>query len=162
MTFWPLMGMNIYYWCVDKKDQSTAVKDVTLWDTGAKVGYLPMGSALRMILWLPRVYSMSTVMGAEYVMSLRRHWWKHKQARDQFYLKRAQYCFEVKSRLHWFNTPNFICLGDHYSACKNNCIKVLRLQRFITMSVLKSAKLKHYNLDGFKIQLPPSDFVFKL
>lgn len=27
--------------------------------------YLPIGSALRMILWLPRVYSMSTVMGAE-------------------------------------------------------------------------------------------------
>lgn len=38
------------------------------------VSHLPMGKALRIILWLPRVYSMSTVIGAEYVMSLRRHW----------------------------------------------------------------------------------------
>ena len=30
-----------------------------------EVKYLPMGNALRMILWLPLVYSMSTVMGAE-------------------------------------------------------------------------------------------------
>lgn len=29
------------------------------------VSHLPMGRALRMILWLPRVYSMSTVIGAE-------------------------------------------------------------------------------------------------
>lgn len=36
--------------------------DVTQKD---KLWYLPMGNALRMILWLPRVYSMSTVMGAE-------------------------------------------------------------------------------------------------
>lgn len=38
------------------------------------VSHLPMGKALRMILWLPRVYSISTVMGAEYVMSRKRHW----------------------------------------------------------------------------------------
>lgn len=37
------------------------------------ISHLPMGKALRMILWLPRVYSISTVMGAEYVMSRRRH-----------------------------------------------------------------------------------------
>lgn len=37
------------------------------------ISHLPMGKALRMILWLPRVYSISTVIGAEYVMSLKRH-----------------------------------------------------------------------------------------
>lgn len=39
--------------------------------------HLPMGNAFRIILWLPRVYSMSTVIGAEYVMSLKRHWNKN-------------------------------------------------------------------------------------
>lgn len=41
--------------------------------------HLPMGKALRMILWLPRVYSISTVMGAEYVMSRKRHWKRIRQ-----------------------------------------------------------------------------------
>ncbi len=36
--------------------------------------HLPMGRLFLTILWLPRVYSTSTVMGAEYVMSRKRHY----------------------------------------------------------------------------------------
>lgn len=36
--------------------------------------YLPTGKLFLIMRWLPLVYSMSTVSGAEYVMSLRRHY----------------------------------------------------------------------------------------
>jgi len=35
--------------------------------------YLPIGKLFLTIRWAPRVYSMSTVMGAEYVISRKRH-----------------------------------------------------------------------------------------
>lgn len=88
------------------------------------ISHLPMGKALRMILWLPRVYSMSTVMGAEYVMSRKRHWNRirqslHLRSREAAVPTASESCFSSRSKAH----DELDLSMEHSASCSTCCLR---------------------------------------
>lgn len=71
MKYPPQSYGHSFFFAISAGDKPASVQFELL----SMIGILPIGRLFLTTLWFPLVYSMSTVTGAEYVMSLRRHSW---------------------------------------------------------------------------------------